>query len=202
MRGMSLIALGFAVFVWTGCGDSGDAETGDAGMENPPAESGEPEVQTNASRPPPATPDPVPGASGTPERTGPAAPAGVPFTPELALDFSKMTVSESGLYIEEVAIGLGMIAADSMAVIAHYTGWLPDGSKFDSSVDRGEPFGFGLGLGQVIQGWDEGVAGMRVGGKRRLVIPPDLAYGAGGRPPVIPPSSWLVFDIELMGFSG
>ncbi len=96
-------------------------------------------------------------------------------------------------------VGTGAEAVSGKSVTVHYTGTLENGSKFDSSVDRGEPFRFRLGKGEVIRGWDQGVAGMKVGGKRRLEIPPDLAYGARGFPPVIPPNSTLIFEIELLG---
>ena len=105
----------------------------------------------------------------------------------------------SGLKYQDLVVGGGAEAAAGKFVSVHYTGWLTNGTKFDSSVDRGQPYEFALGTGAVIRGWDEGVAGMKVGGKRKLTIPPDLAYGAGGRPPVIPPNSTLVFDVELLG---
>jgi len=98
----------------------------------------------------------------------------------------------------DLVVGTGDEAVAGKKVSVHYVGTLLDGSKFDSSRDRGEPFDFGLGRGQVIKGWDEGVAGMRVGGKRKLVIPPEMGYGKRGFPPVIPPDSTLVFEVELL----
>ena len=105
----------------------------------------------------------------------------------------------SGLLIEELVVGGGAAAAAGQKVSVHYTGWLTDGTKFDSSKDRGEPFAFPLGRGQVIRGWDEGVAGMKIGGKRKLTIPPSLGYGSRGAGGVIPPNATLVFEVELLG---
>jgi len=100
---------------------------------------------------------------------------------------------------EDIVEGSGDEAVAGKPVSVHYTGTLTDGSKFDSSLDRGQPFQFQLGAGQVIQGWDEGVQGMKVGGKRKLTIPPEMGYGARGFPPVIPPNATLVFEVELLG---
>jgi FKBP-type peptidyl-prolyl cis-trans isomerase FkpA len=102
------------------------------------------------------------------------------------------------MQIEDMTVGTGKEASSGKTVSVHYTGTLTSGQKFDSSLDRGQPFSFVLGKGQVIKGWDQGVAGMKVGGKRKLTIPPDLAYGARGFPPVIPPNSTLVFVVELL----
>ena len=109
------------------------------------------------------------------------------------------TTTASGLIIEELIIGEGEVAAAGQNVTVHYTGWLTDGKKFDSSKDRSDPFGFPLGAGRVIKGWDEGVQGMKVGGTRKLTIPPALGYGARGAGGVIPPNATLVFEVELLG---
>jgi FKBP-type peptidyl-prolyl cis-trans isomerase len=115
-----------------------------------------------------------------------------------AVDSAALTKTASGLQYQDVVTGTGPEATPGQIAVVHYTGWLTDGTKFDSSRDHGEPFSFPLGGGQVIAGWDQGVAGMKVGGKRKLVIPPDLGYGPGGSPPVIPPNATLVFDVELL----
>jgi FKBP-type peptidyl-prolyl cis-trans isomerase len=110
-----------------------------------------------------------------------------------------MITTSSGLQYEDLSEGAGPAAKSGDSIEVHYTGWLANGTKFDSSLDRGQPFAFQLGKGRVIKGWDEGVAGMKVGGKRKLVIPAALGYGARGAAGVIPPNAELTFDVELLG---
>jgi FKBP-type peptidyl-prolyl cis-trans isomerase len=108
------------------------------------------------------------------------------------------TTTSSGLQVIDEVVGSGQEAKTGNTVSVNYTGWLADGTKFDSSYDRNQAFDFTLGAGNVIKGWDEGVVGMKVGGKRKLIIPPDLAYGASGYPPVIPANATLTFEVELV----
>lgn len=115
-----------------------------------------------------------------------------------ASEGKEITTSSGLQYIDQV-VGTGATAAAGQTVSVHYTGWLTNGKKFDSSVDRGQPFSFRLGVGQVIKGWDEGVQGMKIGGKRKLTIPSNLGYGARGAGGLIPPHATLVFDVELLG---
>jgi len=128
----------------------------------------------------------TPGQSGAPSSSGPTKVSGQP------------TTTASGLQYWDIVVGTGATAAPGKDVQVHYTGWLTNGEKFDSSVDRGKPFVFPLGAGQVIKGWDEGVAGMKAGGKRQLRIPPTLGYGDSGAGGVIPPNATLIFDVELL----
>jgi FKBP-type peptidyl-prolyl cis-trans isomerase len=113
-------------------------------------------------------------------------------------DANAVTTASGLKYIDQV-VGTGDLAVAGKTTSVHYTGWLENGTKFDSSVDRGQPFSFRLGAGQVIKGWDEGVQGMKVGGKRKLTIPANLGYGSRGAGGVIPPNATLVFDVELLG---
>jgi FKBP-type peptidyl-prolyl cis-trans isomerase len=130
-----------------------------------------------------------PGTSGQTGGASPSAPTKVSGQP---------TTTASGLQYWDLVVGTGATAVPGKDVQVHYTGWLTSGEKFDSSLDRGKPFVFPLGGGQVIKGWDEGVAGMKAGGKRQLRIPPSLGYGASGAGGVIPPNATLIFDVELL----
>jgi len=121
-----------------------------------------------------------------------------PKQSSFSIDEAGMTTTASGLKYKDLAVGTGAEAMAGDQVSVHYTGYLTDGTKFDSSLDRGKPFEFQLGTGQVIKGWDEGVQGMHVGGKRQLLIPPDLGYGASGSGSVIPPNATLFFEVELL----
>jgi FKBP-type peptidyl-prolyl cis-trans isomerase len=140
------------------------------------------EVPAEAAAPPPM-PSAAPSASA-------AAPAAADAGPEVQMD------------IKDLTVGKGVAASQGDTVTVHYIGTLMDGKEFDSSRKHGKPFDFVLGRGQVIKGWDQGVAGMKVGGKRKLTIPPSLAYGARGSPPVIPANATLQFEVELLAVNG
>ncbi len=144
----------------------------------------------------PATEQPT-SETGAAAGAGATADAGA-ATEAGASSSARVVTTASGLKYEDLRLGTGPSPQTGQIAVVHYTGWLTDGTKFDSSVDRGTPFEFPVGQGRVIQGWDEGVATMKVGGKRKLMIPPDLGYGARGAGNVIPPNAELVFDVELL----
>ena len=141
----------------------------------------------------PAAADP---SATTPAATTPAPAEAAPTTPATGGKVHKLA---SGLQYEDLIVGDGKMADPGLTAVVHYTGWLTNGTKFDSSLDRGQPFKFALGQHQVIEGWDQGVRGMRIGGKRKLTIPSDLGYGSQGAGGVIPPNATLVFEVELLG---
>jgi FKBP-type peptidyl-prolyl cis-trans isomerase len=120
------------------------------------------------------------------------------YAPALDVDLARMIRTENGLHVEDLREGEGPAAEVGQVVVVHYTGWLPDGTRFDSSRDGDNPFPVRIGTGEVIEGWDLGIPGMRVGGERRLVIPPSLGYGNAGAGGVIPPGATLIFDVELL----
>jgi FKBP-type peptidyl-prolyl cis-trans isomerase FkpA len=129
---------------------------------------------------------PAPKATATPKPSSPTKVTGQPQS------------TASGVEYWDIKVGTGKTAVAGKKLSMHYTGWLTNGKKFDSSLDHDEPFSFTLGTGEVIKGWDEGVAGMKVGGKRQLKIPPAAGYGSRGAPPVVPPNATLIFDVELL----
>jgi len=151
-----------------------------------------------------AASSPPPAASATPPPAAPAAgtTAAAPTfdqTTDKSMEIATASGGSARLQYKDLKVGDGTIAESGKTVMVQYTGWLTDGTKFDSSYDHGQPFQFQLGAGQVIPGWDKVVAGMRAGGKRRLVIPSQLGYGSQGAGGVIPPNATLVFEVELLG---
>ena len=171
-----VVVLPVLLAAWTACGERGEPAPEEA-VEDTLAETG---------------------STTTPGQ----APLASEYAAELGVDLEAMEATGSGRYVLYVREGDGAEAVNGNTVVVHYTGWLPNGMKFDSSRDRGEPFTFVLGEGRVIPGWEEGVAGMKVGGQRRLVIPPHLGYGPIGAGDVIPPDATLIFDVELLETSG
>lgn len=135
-------------------------------------------------------PPPRPSVSGSPQELA--------FAPALNVKLDSTELRPSGLYVHDLVVGSGAVADSMSTAEVHYTGWLADGTKFDSSHDGGQTFRFTIGAGQVIAAWDEGVRGMRVGGKRQLIVPPRLGYGDVGFPPAIPRMATLVFEVELV----
>ena len=144
-----------------------------------------------------ATPVPTRTPTAAPAPTATVLPVVTPSSP-LGSDTIPLITTASGLQYRDLVVGTGKEASGGLTAVVHYTGWLVDGTKFDSSLNRGNPFSFTIGQGRVIQGWDEGVASMNVGGKRSLTIPPDLAYGDRGAAGVIPPGATLIFEVELL----
>ncbi len=140
---------------------------------------------------------PAADAKATPA-AGAGAPAGATFAPSLGVDLTAMTKTPSGLYYRDLVAGDGKVVAADQFVAAKYTGWLTNGTQFDATGPNGSPYVFKIGTGQVIKGWDEGLLGMRVGGIRLLVVPPELGYGAAGSGDVIPPNAILVFRVEMV----
>ncbi len=174
---LMLLATGVLVLGgFAGCGNRArEAQSTDRGQQ----------AQNVASQQ--ATPAPAPApAPSTPPTTE------KPMTPE------KIVTTPSGLKYVDIVVGTGATPKTGQTATVHYTGWLKDGTKFDSSLDRRQPFTFQVGAGHVIKGWDEGVVGMTVGGKRKLIIPPELAYGERGAGEDIPPNATLLFEVELL----
>ena len=227
MAARILVGLGL-VLLCAGCGgkqDNSASQSGQATSQSKPAESA---ATTSAGNAPAETPasnqasnpasnqasnqasnpasNPAPAPATSPAAAPPQATVTPPPVPQHSSDKptsikgKKVVTTPTGLKYVDFVVGKGPAAAAGQVVSVHYAGWLQaTGTKFDASIDRGEPITFPLGQHRVISGWDEGLTGMKVGGYRQLIIPPDLAYGPQGRPPVIPPASTLIFDVYLMG---
>lgn len=174
-----LLILVFLAALGVACGSSSDSES-----------------DTVATTAPPPTATTQPTAAAQP--TAAVQPAQSEPKSEVIMAEAETITTASGLQITVIEVGTGDTAEAGKTAVVHYTGWLLDGTKFDSSVDRGTPFEFPLGAGRVIKGWDEGVATMNIGGKVELIIPPGLAYGASGAGGVIPPNATLKFEVELL----
>jgi len=170
------------------------------GKENPAVNEILPQKQTETPNPEaPAVTNETKPAEPIKQEVTKTASATVEVAAKVEKENPMTITTNSGLQYIDLIVGPGNVAKSGMLVKVHYTGWLTNGKKFDSSVDRGQPFQFSLGGGQVIKGWDEGVAGMKIGGKRKLIIPSDLGYGPQGAGADIPPNSTLVFEVELLG---
>ena len=186
---LALTLVATAIFVACGSDDKKSTATKTAGPAATVATGASP--STGGVKP--GVPASATAASGAP--TAQPSDGNAPGIPPLS---SPILTTPSGLrYIDEL-VGTGPSPTSGKNVTVHYTGWLTNGTKFDSSRDRNQPFSFAIGQGRVIKGWDEGVLTMKIGGKRRLIIPADLAYGPAGRPPTIPQNSTLIFDVELI----
>ncbi|MHB8575518.1 MAG: FKBP-type peptidyl-prolyl cis-trans isomerase [Dehalococcoidia bacterium] len=191
---VKLLTLAAALALFAGCGSSSNNSAKTALTTPTPAAAGTPIPTIRQGTPRPGqTPRPTAAAASQP----PGSPsAGIPPVPA---GTGPIQTTASGLQYEDITVGSGAAAQSDQSITVNYTGWLDNGTVFDSSLNAGRtPFKFNLGQGQVIKGWDEGVQGMKVGGKRRLIIPGALAYGPQGRPPTIPPNATLTFDIGLV----
>lgn len=182
-----------STFTIAGCG---------AGPKSTPAEPGGPHFQglldgePNTAGQSVASQQQLQGVQTPPDQQGGRS-YGQGTRPAYGQHGAQVITTDTGLRYQELVVGQGATPAPGQTVVVQYTGWLQNGQKFDSSYDHGQPFSFPLATGQVIKGWDEGVATMRVGGKRRLLVPPELGYGAAGVQGTIPPNSTLIFDVEL-----
>ena len=188
MRASSILFLG-ALLALAGCQQTSTTSTGTSSGSSSTTTAGGGAAATTESS----------GASSVSAAPAPTTPAGFDMSTDKSIEVATAGGSSARLLYKDLKVGDGSIAENGKLAMVQYTGWLTDGTKCDSSYDHGQPLQFRIGQGRVIPGWEKGVLGMRVGGKRRLVIPSDLAYGDRGYPPVIPSKATLVFEIELVG---